>query len=196
MRQPASQRGVCMKLVAIYGPPGVGKLTVARELARITGFKLFHNHLTVDFVGSIFEHGSEPYRRLIAEYRTQMLEEAARAGIRGVIFTFIYRNTKDNNDVIFDAVRRLGRLGVKPVFVQLRCSEAVLLKRLSSRTRSGTSKITSASVLRREYRGRDLFETVPMVDTLTIDNTSVTPKRAAEMIARHYGLKAKAAHVS
>ncbi len=36
-----------MRLVFIYGPPGVGKLTVARELAALTGFKLFHNHLTV-----------------------------------------------------------------------------------------------------------------------------------------------------
>ena len=39
-----------MKLVILYGPPGVGKLTVGRELAARTGFKLFHNHLTVDLV--------------------------------------------------------------------------------------------------------------------------------------------------
>lgn len=44
-----------MELVVIYGAPGVGKLTVARELARKTGYKLFHNHLTVDLVKSLFD---------------------------------------------------------------------------------------------------------------------------------------------
>ena len=37
-----------MKLVVLHGPPAVGKLTVARELARLTGWRLFHNHLVVD----------------------------------------------------------------------------------------------------------------------------------------------------
>ena len=32
-----------MKLVFIYGQAGVGKLTVGRELADLTGIALFHN---------------------------------------------------------------------------------------------------------------------------------------------------------
>ena len=43
-----------MQLVFIHGAPAVGKLTVARELAALTGFRLFHNHLTVDLAGSVF----------------------------------------------------------------------------------------------------------------------------------------------
>lgn len=54
-----------MKLVILYGPPAVGKLTVGAELAELTGFKLFHNHLTTDMVMSLFPHGSETYTRLI-----------------------------------------------------------------------------------------------------------------------------------
>lgn len=37
-----------MKLLFIYGPPASGKLTVAREPAALTGYRLFHNHLVVD----------------------------------------------------------------------------------------------------------------------------------------------------
>jgi len=42
-----------MKLVFIYGPPASGKLTVARELATLTGYRLFHNHLIVDAVAAV-----------------------------------------------------------------------------------------------------------------------------------------------
>ncbi len=53
-----------MKLIFLHGMPGVGKLTVATELAKLTGFKLFHNHLTVDLVTSLFEFGSQPFIEL------------------------------------------------------------------------------------------------------------------------------------
>lgn len=44
-----------MKLIFIYGQPAVGKLTVAKELEKITGYKILHNHLFVDLVRSVFE---------------------------------------------------------------------------------------------------------------------------------------------
>lgn len=39
-----------MKLVFIYGMPAAGKLTVAKELAGLSGYKLFHNHQVVDLL--------------------------------------------------------------------------------------------------------------------------------------------------
>jgi hypothetical protein len=47
-----------MRLVVLYGPPGVGKLTVGTALSELTGFKLFLNHLTVNLVTSVFPPGS------------------------------------------------------------------------------------------------------------------------------------------
>jgi shikimate kinase len=37
-----------MKLVILFGPPAVGKMTVGQQLANLTGFKLFHNHMTIE----------------------------------------------------------------------------------------------------------------------------------------------------
>lgn len=51
-----------MQLVFLYGPPGVGKLTVARDLAGLTNFKVFHNHLTISLALSVFPFGSAPIR--------------------------------------------------------------------------------------------------------------------------------------
>ncbi len=84
-----------MKLVFIYGPPSSGKLTVAKELAELTGFKLFHNHVSIQFVESLFEFGSKPFSRLTDKYRTEMLEEAAKEKV-DTIFTFVYGKPEDN----------------------------------------------------------------------------------------------------
>jgi hypothetical protein len=76
-----------MHLVFIYGQPASGKLTVARELAEITGWPLFHNHLIVDAVRAVFPFGSEPFTRLREEFWLKIISEASRAGT-SLIFTF------------------------------------------------------------------------------------------------------------
>jgi hypothetical protein len=76
-----------MKLVFLHGAPAVGKLTVARELAVLTGFRLFHNHLTVDLVSSLFPFGSEPFVLLREQIWLAAFAEAARNNL-SLIFTF------------------------------------------------------------------------------------------------------------
>ena len=66
-----------MKLIFIYGAAAVGKLTVARELARLTGFRLFHNHLTVDLVSAVFDFGTEPFVKLREQIWLKVFREAA-----------------------------------------------------------------------------------------------------------------------
>ena len=78
-----------MKLVVLYGPPAVGKLTVAKEVARLTGIKLFHNHLTWNAVTAIFEWRSEPFMRALSEIRRMMFREAARADI-DLLFIYVF----------------------------------------------------------------------------------------------------------
>ena len=53
-----------MRLVFIYGPPGVGKLTVATALATLTGYRLCHNHLTVNLVTALFPPNTAAWDRL------------------------------------------------------------------------------------------------------------------------------------
>lgn len=44
-----------MKLIIIFGPHAVGKMTVGQELSKTTNLKLFHNHMTIDIVNDLFE---------------------------------------------------------------------------------------------------------------------------------------------
>ncbi len=37
-----------MKFVLLFGPQAVGKMTIGYELEKLTGLKLFHNHMTLE----------------------------------------------------------------------------------------------------------------------------------------------------
>src|SRR5687768_11271742 len=86
-----------MKLIIIHGPPAAGKLTVANEVAGLTGFKVFHNHLSIDCVKPVFEFGSEAFWRIVLTIRAETIAEAAREGI-DILHTFCYaKGTDDEN---------------------------------------------------------------------------------------------------
>ncbi|MGN6359833.1 MAG: AAA family ATPase, partial [Thermomicrobiales bacterium] len=136
-----------MNLVFLYGPPAAGKLTVARELAALTGFPVLHNHLTLDLVTSLFPFGSEPADRLVTEFRLAMLAEAARARLPGVISTFVYAYGADDDFIeqVLDAVEpHDGHVQ----FVLLRCVEAELLRRVTDPSRQVFAKMRDAAQLR------------------------------------------------
>ena len=84
-----------MHLVFLYGPPGVGKLTVGTELARLTGFRLFHNHLSVNLVSAVFERDSEIWLQLLRQIRRDVLTQAARHQVH-LIMTGVYSGTPEH----------------------------------------------------------------------------------------------------
>ena len=81
-----------MRLTVLFGPPAVGKLTVARELVALTGAKLFHNHFVVDTLTSVFDFGSEPFVRLREQMWLDVFSAAAAEG-QDLVFTFAPETT-------------------------------------------------------------------------------------------------------
>jgi hypothetical protein len=65
-------------------------MTVGAELARRTGLRLFHNHMTIDLVRHFFEFGEAPFGRLVSAFRQQILEEVAASELPGLIFTYVW----------------------------------------------------------------------------------------------------------
>jgi hypothetical protein len=122
-----------MKLVFLHGPPAVGKLTVARELAQLTGFRLFHNHLTVDLVTSLFPFGSEPFVNLRERIWLDAFAEASRQNV-SLIFTFNPERTV-REQFVADAVEAVQTNGGEIVFVELTCTETELEKRMAADSR-------------------------------------------------------------
>jgi hypothetical protein len=79
-----------MRLLLIIGPPAVGKMTVGREIARQSSFRLFHNHHTIEPLVEVFGHGTPPFAILNSEFRRRVIEEAAHHRV-DLIFTFVWQ---------------------------------------------------------------------------------------------------------
>ena len=70
-----------MKFVLIFGPQAVGKMTIGHELEKITGLKLFHNHMTIEIIAPLFGYGSKsPVGiKLVSLFRRKIFEEFAKS---------------------------------------------------------------------------------------------------------------------
>ena len=117
-----------MKFIVVFGPPAVGKMTVGHELAKRTGFKLFHNHMSIDLVLNFFEFGQPPFNRLVSEFRKRIFEEVAASELPGFIFTFVWSLKLESDRKFIDETCDIFRAkGSGIYFVEL---EADLQERL------------------------------------------------------------------
>ena len=174
-----------MWLLFLHGPPGAGKLTVARELETLTGFRLFHNHLAVDLLESVFEFGSPPFVDLREQIWLSIFRQAARTGV-SLIFTFAPERTvrPEFPEAAESTVRSEGG---RALFVSLRCAESELERRLSEPSRAAFGKLRSVERYR-ALRNSGAFEFLSLRADIELDTGTLSPSEAARRI--HAGLEA------
>lgn len=177
-----------MKLIFLHGLPGVGKLTVGHELAELTGFRLFHNHLAVDLVASVFEFGSPPFVELREKIWLEMFSEVVAAKLNGLIFTFAPDRTVQSGFI--EKTREvIESSGGEILFAELRCSAEELERRIVSPSRERFGKLNSVE------RFRELKEAGAFADPgiprgrLVVDSTELSARDAANLILNKLGFK-------
>ncbi len=177
-----------MKLIFLHGMPGVGKLTVGQELAGLTGYKLFHNHLTVDLVESVFEFGTTPFIELRERIWLDVFAEAASSDVNGIIFTFAFEPTVREGFV--ESVRTtVESRGGEVIFVKLICSPEELEKRVTSDSRSQYGKLTSLEQFRELNDAGAFIDPGTTKDRVVLNTTNLSPGEAASRIASELKLQ-------
>jgi hypothetical protein len=166
-------------LLFLHGPPGVGKLTVALELEKLTGHRVFHNHLTVDLVGSVFSFGTDPFIQLREEIWLATFRLAAQTKT-SLIFTFAPEQTV-SPDFVEKTITTIESNGGSVIFVELVCSEEILLRRLDEPTRARFAKLNSAKY--QELKADGAFDYPRIRSSLTLDTSSTPPDETAQLIA-------------
>jgi hypothetical protein len=188
---------VMSDLIIITGPPAAGKAAVGHELAKLTGFRFFHNHMTAEPVAALFGWGTELTGEVTAEVRLLLFSKAlAQTTASPIIFTFVWC-FDDPSDTRFIAqlVQLFESRGSRVYFVELLASLQARLSREGTALRlslkPSKQDIAFARSLHIEAYGKYQMNSngnFPYpARHLVIDTECHTPQEAARLVAEHFG---------
>ena len=177
-----------MKFVLIIGSGAVGKMTVGQELMKITGLRLFHNHMTIEPVMEIMGYFDGP---LILELRESIFRRFAASPNDGMIFTYMWAfDMQSDWDYIAHVKSIFEPYGTEFYCVELVAPQEVRLARnkTENRLKNKVSKrdtVFSEMRLKMEDEACRLVSNegeVPFENYLRIDNSSLSAEDAARLI--------------
>lgn len=191
-----------MHLICVTGPPAVGKMTVGRAVCDLTGFRLFHNHMSIEPLLGVYDFGTPSFRRINAMIRREVIAESVVAGLPGLVFTFaIDLDDPRELEQLQELVEPVERAGAPVDVVELCAPQHVRLAREGGADRMDHKRSkrdvewARAHVVDLESCAR--FTTDPARDGerllpghrhLRLDNDHADARRTAERIVTELGL--------
>lgn len=183
-----------MKLIILIGNAAVGKMTVGQELMKLTGLRLFHNHMMIEPVIEIFGYydGDTTIR-----LREVIFESFAKSSNEGLIFTYMWAFDQPTDwEYIRHVTEIFENQGAEVCYVELITSQEVRLmrNRTENRLKNKASKRdlqqSRQRLLKddRSYRCVSIEGEIPFKNYLRIDNTHLSPEETAKKICERFGL--------
>jgi hypothetical protein len=185
-----------MKLVIIFGPPAVGKMTVGYELRKLTGLKLFHNHMTIDLVLNFFDFGHPQFHTLVSEFRRRVFEEVVASDVSGLIFTFVWALDHDSDRTFIERSCNIFREKDADIyFVELEAELSERLKRnesefrLSEKPPKRDVEKSKERLLEddKKYKLNSNEDFFYKENYFKINNTNLPADKVARMIVERFG---------
>ena len=183
-----------MKMVVLIGDSAVGKMTVGQELMKLTGLRLFHNHMMIEPVIEIF--GS--FRGdVIQKLREVIFYEFAKSDNEGMIFTFMWAFDMPSDwEYLKHVTDIFEEQGATIYYVELIAPQEVRLQRNETPNRlahKASKRDVEASrqrLLRDDanYRCVSNPGEIPFENYLRLENADISAERAAAIIQEHFGL--------
>ena len=183
-----------MKLIVLIGDAAVGKMTVGQELMKLTGLRLFHNHMMIEPVIEIFGGFNG---HVIQQLREVIFHEFAKSDNDGMIFTFMWAFDMPSDWEYINHVTDIFReQGGEIYYVELIASQEVRLQRNETENRlahKASKRDLEASRTRllrddEKYRCVSYPGEIPFENYLRIDNSEISAETAAKMIREHFAL--------
>jgi hypothetical protein len=186
-------------LLIILGPHAVGKMTVGQELAKITGLRLFHNHMSIELTRKLFAHSEKEWGLLNSTIRQTVFELFAKGDFPGLIFTYMCAfDMQSEFDFLQKVIDLFHSNGANCYVVELCAdfderllrnkSENRLLHKESKRNLEWSEaemRATSEKYRLNSHEG----EALPFEHFLKIDNTALPAEEVAQMITSHFAIE-------
>lgn len=127
----ARQTAGMPELIVITGPPASGKAAIGTALADLTGFRLFHNHMTGEPIAALFGWGTDEYNQVAMELRLFLFARALELqSPKGIIFTFVWAfNSESDHRFVADLVKLFDSRGRHVNFVELLAGQQTRIAR-------------------------------------------------------------------
>lgn len=181
-----------MKLVIIIGNGAVGKMTVGQELAKITGLRLFHNHMSIEPIIDIFgEYNGD----IVRKFRELVFAEFVKTDKYGLIFTYIWAFDAQSDWDYMEHLREIFKgadiyyaelVAPQKVRLQRNTTENRLKHKPSKRNLEWSNEMIIESDLENRLESYD--GEVPYENYIKIDNTNLSAAETAKMIRDRFGL--------
>ena len=170
-----------MRVVVLHGLPGVGKLTIARGLARLRGYRVFHNHLVFDAVEALFPFGSPAFVELRDRLWFELLSRAVHEGGADIVFTIARDRTLDAG-FLGGLIPALSHAGAAVCCIEITCRVADLEHRVASAGRSQFGKVHSVERFRQLQMAGAFprFSTSPAA--ISVDTSGMTVDEAVAAV--------------
>ena len=173
-------------------------MAVGHEICSRTGFKLLHNHMTIEPLLRLFEWGDPAFLRLVDEFRNRIYEEFAASDQRGLISTHAWAfdipveaEAMERYAAPFRAAGSRIMLAelIAPLEERLRRNETPL--RLEEKASKRDVESSRQRIVKADAEHR--FTSAPgelehWKDYVRIDNTMLSAEQAAERIIEAFDL--------
>lgn len=180
-----------MNLIFIYGPPAAGKLTIATELASVTGYTLFHNHLSLNLGREIFPDFDGKLFDLVHEIRLNVFSASAKYD-RNLIFTNVYSGDDIDKKFVQRVVEAVEQYNGTVRFVQLVAPIDTLVSRVDTESRRRHMKIIDESTLKNSISRYNINTSVPYDNVLKLDTSILQPADSVQKIVDAFELTSRA----
>lgn len=180
-----------MKLIIIFGGGAVGKMTVGQELVKITDFKLFHNHISIEPVIEVF---GTYYKPAVNRIREVFFEEFLKTENYGLIFTFIWGfSSMQDTEYIQSLVNQYGENNTYLIELVTDIKTKLERNRTGNRRSYKKSKkdfeFSEKQILdEKNHRIESLDGEIKFKNYIKIDNTNLSAKKVAKIIKENFNL--------
>ena len=183
-----------MKLLFMIGNAAVGKMTVGQELMKLTGLRLFHNHMTIEPVIEIFgQYNGKAINRL----RQVVFEEFAKSDCYGMIFTYMWAFDQQADWDYIEYVKSIFEpYNAEFYYVELvapreiRLERNVTENRLQNKASKKDIEVSNQRLINDDtkYRLESFDGEIPFENYMKIDNSNLPPDVVAKMIQEKFNL--------